>query len=67
MLTTVDDRAVLCSHGDVIPELISALERRGMVIKGEPNWRKGAIWVLSRAVEKREDGFTTAEAWPPPS
>ena len=67
MLMTVDDRAVLSSHGDVIPELISALERRGMVIKGEPSWRKGAIWVIQREVDGREDGFSSAEAWPPPA
>jgi len=65
-LTTLRDRTVMSSHGDVIPELISALERRGMVIKGEPSWRKGAIWVIHREVDGREDGFSSAEAWPPP-
>jgi 8-oxo-dGTP diphosphatase len=65
-LTRLEDRTVMSSHGDVIPELISALERRGMAIKGEPSWRKGAVWVLNREVDGREDGFSSAEAWPPP-
>ena len=65
-LTTLGDRTVMSSHGDVIPELISALERRGMAIKGEPSWRKGAVWVIHREVDGREDGFSSAEAWPPP-
>jgi 8-oxo-dGTP diphosphatase len=40
--------AVLCSHGDVIPELVEHLAGDGMVIEGEPDWRKGSIWVLER-------------------
>jgi 8-oxo-dGTP diphosphatase len=40
--------AVLCSHGDVIPEVISRLVTLGMVIDGEPGWKKGSIWALER-------------------
>jgi 8-oxo-dGTP diphosphatase len=57
------DGAALCSHGDVIPEAIAALQRRGCEITSAPDWRKGSVWVLDR------DGGTeisTAYAWPPP-
>lgn len=64
------DRAVLCSHGDVIPDLIKGLVRRGMELTGEPDWRKATIWVL---VDARDAGtpdddqlFTTATVEPPP-
>ncbi|MGD9704231.1 MAG: histidine phosphatase family protein [Acidimicrobiia bacterium] len=66
MLVSVPDRTVLCSHGDVIPEVISALERRGMDIKGVPNWRKGSVWVIERDEAGRVEAFSRAEAWPPP-
>ena len=66
VLMAVPDRAVLCSHGDVIPDVISALERRGMVIDGEPNWRKGSVWVLERDESGHDDAFSAAIAWPPP-
>jgi 8-oxo-dGTP diphosphatase len=65
LLASVDNRSVLCSHGDVIPEVIGALERRGMEIDGEPNWRKGSVWVL-RARRDGDESFGRAEAWPPP-
>ena len=55
--------AVLCSHGDVIPAVIDALMHRGLVIKGEPDWRKGATWVLDR---KKSD-WAKAKAIPPPA
>ncbi len=63
LLAELPDGSVMCSHGDVIPETIEALQRRGMVVVGEPDWRKASVWVLTR----RADG-TIAEAtvWPPP-
>lgn len=66
LLTSVPDGSVLCSHGDMIPEVIAALERRGALITGEPDWRKATTWVLERVGEGRQDAFTTAEVWPPP-
>jgi 8-oxo-dGTP diphosphatase len=63
LLATLPPRSVLCSHGDVIPAVLAALERRGMQLRTVPDWRKGATWVLERA----DDGtFTAASAWPPP-
>jgi len=66
ILMSVPDRAVLCSHGDVIPDVIGALERRGMVIDGEPNWLKGSVWVLERDASGSDQAFSHALAWPPP-
>lgn len=63
LLATLPDGSVLCSHGDVIPETIAALERRGCVIVGEPEWRKASVWQLRRS----DDGtISEASASPPP-
>jgi 8-oxo-dGTP diphosphatase len=62
MMADLPDGCALCSHGDVIPETIAALERRGCAITSAPDWRKGSVWVVSR-----EGGeLTTAHVWPPP-
>ena len=58
------DGSVLCSHGDMIPDVMAALERRGCAITTEPNWKKGAVWVLERNKKGR---FVSAAAWPPPT
>lgn len=63
LLGQVPDRAVLCSHGDVIPAVIAALQRRGCDIRSAPEWRKGSVWVLER---DPSGSFLSAEAWPPP-
>jgi 8-oxo-dGTP diphosphatase len=59
---TLEDGAVMCSHGDVIPEVIDALERRGMEVSGFRESRKGSVWVL----ERHNNVFTGGHAWPPP-
>ena len=62
MLAALPDGSVLCSHGDVIPDTIAALERRGCRIAGDPDWRKASTWVL-----ERDDGeVVRATCWPPP-
>ena len=58
----VPDLTVMSSHGDMIPELIRLLERRGMEIGSKPDWRKASVWVIQRT--KR--GFESAIAWAPP-
>ncbi len=40
--------AVLCSHGDVIPDLLEALLRDGLKLRDELRWQKASTWVLSR-------------------
>ena len=65
------DRAVLCSHGDVIPELIEALAG-GMVLTTARDWRKATLWVLDGSAEdRRRSGgellFSRAAVEPPPA
>lgn len=62
LLESIEDGAVLCSHGDMIPAAIRMLEGRGMNITTQPDSRKASVWVIDR------DGaeFTSAAAWPPP-
>jgi len=63
LLYEVADRAVLCSHGDVIPAIINGLSAGGMRVTGAPQWGKGSVWVLERSNNR----FVEAHAWPPPS
>ena len=64
LIADVPDGAVLCSHGDIIPELLEALVRRGTDILTEPDWRKASIWILD---PPDADGrVATARAEPPP-
>ena len=55
--------AVLCSHGDVIPDLLEALVRRGMELQDPARWPKGSTWVLVRD----EEGFVKGRFIPPPA
>lgn len=41
------DTVVLCSHGDIIPELIARNEGRGMRICEPSGFSKGSVWKLS--------------------
>ena len=63
LLGEVSTGAVLCSHGDIIPETIQALARRGMEVQTPPDWRKASIWVLRRKGER----ITKGKVWPPPT
>lgn len=38
--------AVLCSHGDVIPDLVRRGENRGMRMPNNPGFAKGSVWSL---------------------
>lgn len=63
-LEDAPDNAVLCSHGDVIPDALSGLIRRGMFVdEGAPlALRKAATFILHR-----ENGqFVRASYWAPP-
>jgi 8-oxo-dGTP diphosphatase len=63
LLEEVPDGTVLCSHGDVIPETIDALVRRGLEIETVPDWRKASVWELDRQPDGR---ITNARCLPPP-
>lgn len=63
LLAEVDNGAVLCSHGDVIPATLQALVRRGMEVQSPADWRKATVWVLRR----KGDRITKGKVWPPPT
>ena len=41
-----EEAAVLCTHGDVIGDLIGRLAAEGIPLDGEMRWPKGSIWEL---------------------
>lgn len=41
-----DDDLVLCSHGDLIPEVLTRLLREGMAVLGPRGCEKGSVWEL---------------------
>lgn len=54
--------AALCTHGDVVPDVLQHLEAEGVHILAEWKWRKASTWVLHT-----EDGeFTRATYVPRP-
>lgn len=55
--------AALCSHGDVIPDVLEALVRRGLELQDRPRWPKASTWVLTRD----EHGFVKGRFLPPPA
>lgn len=46
-LRDLGDVAVLCSHGDVIPDLLSELRGLGTTFHDDATWPKASTWVLS--------------------
>ncbi len=58
-----DETAVLCSHGDVIPDLLDELVRRGLRLNDELRWPKASTWILTR----HDGGFSKARYVPPPA
>lgn len=53
--------AVLCSHGDVIPDVLESLLRDGIKLKDELRWQKASTWVLTW-----DDGRLTKGRYLPP-
>lgn len=41
-----ESTTVLCSHGDVIPDLIRRAQSRGMLVPGKSGCAKGSVWAL---------------------
>ena len=52
LLADLPDDSALCSHGDVIPDVINALLRRGLIIEGPADSRKGARWEIERSADQ---------------
>lgn len=63
LLASIPANTVMCSHGDIIPATLAALQRRGTEIRTQPDWRKAATWVLKR---NKHGQIVHATAWPPP-
>jgi 8-oxo-dGTP diphosphatase len=59
---SLGDTPALCGHGDVIPEVIELLARRGMAIDGPAGNNKGSWWELHHDGER----FVSA-VWHPPA
>jgi 8-oxo-dGTP diphosphatase len=53
---------VLCTHGDLIPELLRAASKDGLALGDAPRWPKGSTW----AIEGDGGRFTKARYLPPP-
>jgi len=63
-LAESDGGVVLCSHGNILDELLDRLERDGVERDGPASGKKGSTWV----VEADPDGhFTRATYTPPPT
>jgi 8-oxo-dGTP diphosphatase len=56
-----DGDLVLCTHGDVIPEVLKVIEHRGAKLPRQLEWRKGSTWVL-----EREDGSVVRASYTRP-
>ncbi len=55
-LALADGDSVLCSHGDVIPDLIRRARLRGMLVPTKSGCSKGSIWALNWEGERFETG-----------
>jgi 8-oxo-dGTP diphosphatase len=60
---TAPNGGVLCSHGDVIPELLALIERAGVDLGDDPRCEKGSVWAL----ELDREQVVSAHYHPPPS
>lgn len=49
LLAHAEDGTALCTHGDVLPDVLDALARRGTTIHEPVDLSKGVTWVLERA------------------
>ena len=47
MMALTGTEAVLCSHGDVIPDVLRLLEMSGMIINGRRGNAKGSVWTIT--------------------
>lgn len=48
LVESFDAPTVVCSHGDVIPDLLRGLTHRGMEVLDPLRWAKGSTWVIER-------------------
>ena len=60
-LATKKGDTVLCTHGDLVPEIVRRLSRDGMSWDGDLQFAKGSTWALSWD----GDRFTNGQYLPP--
>jgi 8-oxo-dGTP pyrophosphatase MutT (NUDIX family) len=60
MVRTIPGPSLLCTHGDVMAEIIDAVTR-AHPIEGAVGWKKGATWIL-----ERDGGDLVAARYVPP-
>ena len=53
--------AALCSHREVIPDLVRGLAADGMPLEGPAAWKKGSTWAI-----ERDEGFPSRGRYLPP-
>jgi broad specificity phosphatase PhoE len=53
--------AVLCSHGDVIPEMLRTLQANGTRFRDPLLWPKGCTWIVTE-----DDGYWSKARYVPP-
>ena len=58
--------AALCSHGDVIPDILRSLEIGGSHLHGR-GWAKGSIWELDNTTERIESASYLGAMAPEPA
>jgi 8-oxo-dGTP diphosphatase len=63
LLDELPDGGVICTHGDVIPDVVNALVRRGLHVRSRADWRKASVWAIHRSAKGR---YSRAVVWPPP-
>lgn len=51
-----DGHVVLCSHGDVIADVLASLDKEGARLGSEDRCQKGSTWVLGRDDKGRLQG-----------
>jgi 8-oxo-dGTP diphosphatase len=54
--------SVLCTHGDIVPEVLRRIARDGATLPDELRWAKGSTWIL----ETDGDNVVKATYVPPP-
>ena len=54
--------AVLCTHGDLVPELLRIASRDGLELADSPRWPKGSTWMIEGDGKR----FKRARFLPPP-
>jgi len=64
MLDAADGKGdtVVCTHGDLVPELLRALVRHGVVLVDEMRFAKGSTWVI----DGKGRGLAEGRYLPPP-